>query len=221
MIECTEKNIWYKKHRKGKFKRCFSIFLAFLIVFGVIFYYQKVVVNQIFKICSDYAYSFSTESVNQAVLSSLSNGVKYTDLVSVKENNNGDIVLMTSNSYKINLLSREIIRDTSGNLTQKLNEGIPIPILTFFGFQVLSGYGKDVKVKTCSVSAVKCEFFSKFISVGINQTLHSIYIKVISDIKVSVPLNNKTITCETEVLISETVLVGKVPEIYLNGKLFS
>ena len=62
---------------------------------------------------------------------------------------------------------------------------------------------------------------SKFTSVGINQTLHSIYIDVISTIELNMPLNSATSTCKTQILISETILVGKVPDIYLKDGLFS
>ncbi len=221
MIECTDKNIYYKRHRKGKFKRCFSIFLAFLIVFSIFFYYKRTVVRVVSGICGDYAYSYSTKAVNIAVLNTLQDGIKYTDLISIKENANGDIVLLTANSYKINLLSREIVEKTQSNLAEMLNSGIPIPLLSFFGFQILSGYGKIVQLKTCSVSGVNCQFFSEFTSVGINQTLHSIYINVTAEVKINLTLHKEVVALNTEVLISESVLVGKVPEIYFGSKLFS
>ncbi|MBQ3115611.1 MAG: sporulation protein YunB [Clostridia bacterium] len=221
MIECTDSYIYYKKHRKGRFKRCFCLFLVLLILISGFFYYKKVVCKQVVKICADYTHAFSTEAVNRAVLDSLSDGVKYTDVIEVEKNNDGEITLMTTNAVKVNALSREIVVQTADNLTKKLNAGIPIPILTFFGFSILSGYGGNVDLKTCSVTGVTCEFFSKFTSVGINQTLHSIYIKVISNVSIEIPLDNKSVRCETDVLISEAVLVGKVPSVYLDGKLFS
>lgn len=221
MIECTDKYIYYKKHRKRRFKRCFSVFLALILFFAGFIYYKSVVCKQIFKVCGDYAYAFSTQSVNKALLDSLEGGVKYSDIVEVQKNNQGEIQLMTTNAVKVNTLSRQIATETSNNLSSRLNEGIPIPILTFFGLTILSGYGTNVNLKTCSVTGVRCEFFSKFISVGINQTLHSIYIRVISSVDIEVPFNNKKVVCETEVLLSEAVLVGKVPSIYLGGQLFS
>ena len=66
-----------------------------------------------------------------------------------------------------------------------------------------------------------CDFSSKFTAVGINQTLHSIYVDVISEIDLNVPFNNHKVECKTSVLISETVLIGKVPDIYLKEGLFS
>jgi hypothetical protein len=57
--------------------------------------------------------------------------------------------------------------------------------------------------------------------VGINQTLHSIYVNVNCELKITTPLNVQIEKISTPVLLNETVLVGKVPSVYLNGNLFS
>ena len=127
---------------------------------------------------------------------------------------------MTANSHKINLINKEVCETTAKVLKKKLQNGIPVPILAFSGIDILSGYGNNVYIKTISISSVTSEFDSNFNSIGINQTLHSIYINVLSEVKIEIPLKTYQTTLKTSVLISETVLVGKVPEIYLNGKLF-
>ena len=62
---------------------------------------------------------------------------------------------------------------------------------------------------------------SQFIEKGINQTLHSIYVDIKGDVKLEIPFSNYKNELKSSVLVCETVLVGKVPELYLNGKLFS
>ena len=222
MIECSNDYIWYKKkrcHRK-KFKRWLSIFIVISLIIGAFLYYKNVVCDLIFRICSDYAYSYSTEAVNEAVLASLSDKTKYSELIIVEKNNAGDVILMTANSHKINLINKEVSESTAKVLKTKLKKGIPVPILAFTGIDFLSGYGNNLYIKTISISSVSCEFDSNFNSIGINQTLHSIYVNVLSEVKIEIPLKTYQTTLKTSVLISETVLVGKVPEIYLNGKLF-
>ena len=220
MIECTNKNIWYKKKRKKNGKGWFAFLLVFIISLSLVAYYRFAICKQIFKISSDHAYVYSTEAVNEAVLYSLSENVKYSELMTIERNNDGDIMLMSANAYKVNYISREITETTSEFLDKKLKDGIPIPFLAFSGLEIISGYGSAVKFKALSVSSVVCDFSSEFKAVGINQTLHSIYVNVICDVKIEVPLAPRVKTCKTSVLISETVLIGKVPEIYLNGKLF-
>lgn len=220
MIECTDKYIWYKKRRRFKFKRLFAFVLIITIVFGGFLYYKQVISRQIFKICADYAYTYSTEAVNQAVLYSLKDSVRYSDLVTVDKNNSGDIVLISTNSYKVNTINREVATKTKDLLRKKLADGIPIPILVFTGIEIISGYGSVMQMKTVAVANVICKFSSAFKSVGINQTLHSIYIDVESSVNIEVPFSSTETSCTTSVLISETVLVGKIPDVYLDGKLF-
>ena len=77
------------------------------------------------------------------------------------------------------------------------------------------------ELKILNISNVTCSFSSKFESVGINQTLHIIYSNLKAEVNIEMPLNRKTTTSETSVLISQAVIVGKVPDIYLNGGLFN
>ncbi len=221
MIECTENFIYYKKRKKKSFKRFFSLFLIFAIIFSIYLYYNKVICKQIFNICADYSYSVSAEAVNTAVLLSLDNSVEYSDLVIVEKNGSGDIVFMSTNSLKVNKINRNIASSTSILIKNKISNGVNVPFFAFTGISFLSGYGSNVKVKVVNNVSVVCNFSSTFTSVGINQTLHSIYVDVISKINLSVPFNNKQIECKTSVLIGETVLIGKVPDIYLNEGLFN
>ena len=85
----------------------------------------------------------------------------------------------------------------------------------------LSGYGNTVNFKSITVSSVYSDFTSEFVSVGINQTKHSIWVSVKCKVSIFAPLYMKEQEFSSSVMVCESVLVGKVPEIYLNGKIFS
>ena len=220
MIECTDKYIYYKRKRKKVSKFSLALFFIVFVFIIVFLFYKLVVAKNIYNICYDYAKSISAKAVNQAVISTLIDGLEYDDLVYVEKNNAGDIILMSTNSLKVNKLSRNIVNKTESNLNREISNGVPIPLLTFFGFEVLSGYGKIINYKAIHISSVNCKFVSNFKSVGINQTLHSIYADVLISINLESLFNNKEFYFNSPVLISEAVLVGRVPEVYLNGKLF-
>ena len=221
MIECTESNIYYKKRKRKRIKRKFlAFFLIFIILFSCFFYYNKVIYNNLYKINSAYAYKCCTLTVNEVILFSLLDGVKYTDIISVEKNDNGDVSLITANTYKINLISQEIAQNSASALENKLDIGTPISILAFSGIGAISGFGREVYIKTLNVSSVVCKYNSKFTSMGINQTLHSIYVDVVCLVDINLPLKNDRAECVVPILLSETVLVGKVPETVINGNLF-
>ena len=60
------------------------------------------------------------------------------------------------------------------------------------------------------------EFRNQIVTAGINQTKHQISLLVLVDIDVLVPWGTESTQICSEVLIADTVLVGKVPETYLN-----
>ncbi len=221
MIECTKSNVYYKKkRRKFRKKRLLTFFIILTVILSASIYYKNVVCFNLYSLNTAYAYKCSTQSVNEVVLGSLTNNIKYTDLVSIEKDNNGDISLISANSYKLNLISQEIAKDSASLLERKLKKGTPISLMAFSGIDAFSGFGRIVYIKTINVSSVICKFNSKFTTMGINQTLHSIYVDVICNVNINLPLKNESVECLIPVLISETILVGKVPETVINGKLF-
>ena len=60
------------------------------------------------------------------------------------------------------------------------------------------------------------EFRNNIVTAGINQTKHQISLLVIVDIDVLVPWGTESAQVCTELLIADTVVVGQVPETYLN-----
>lgn len=221
MIECTNSNVYYKnKKRRFRKKRLLTFFIVLLTIFCFACYYKNIICVNLFSINTAHAYKCSTQSVNEVLIVSLSNNIKYSDLVIIEKDNNGDISLISANSYKLNIISQEIAKDSAVLLESKLKKGTPVSLMAFTGIDAFSGYGKTIFVKNLTVSNVICKFNSKFTSMGINQTLHEIYVDVICNVNINLPFNNKSVECVIPVLISETILVGKVPEMIINSKLF-
>ena len=220
MIECSEKNIWYKRRRKP-LKRFFSFFLIILISSLTFYYYFKVVTNNIYEYSANYIYNFSTETLNEAILQSLNNSVQYDELVIIDKDSAGNIILITSNSIKFNQVARNVVAVAKKNLNNSLDKGVSIPFTSFLGLNYLSAYGRELNYKNLSVASVECDFVSNFSSGGINQTLHSIYIQINSKVFVNLPLYKKEINCSSKILVSESIIVGKVPDFYLKEDIFS
>ncbi len=226
MIECTDEYIYYKtfkcknrKSRKKRFKR-FFVFTVILVLTGYIFYHVNgAVFNLVSEICEDYSYSVALSSINEAVMDSLNDEIKYSDIIKIEKNSSGDISLISSDSLKINTISRQITEKSEKLLTEKLRDGIPVPVFAFTGIKLASGYGPAVQYDAITVVGVNCAFNGKFTSVGINQTLHSLYITVTCKVDIEFLNKKRSFDCSSDVLVSEAVLVGKVPEVYLNGSL--
>lgn len=214
MIECINKNVYYKRRKKPH--RVFRAFLLLSAIAGLFFYYKYVVENFVINVCYDYLENYSTEAVNTAVLEIIENNT-YSELVRTEKNDGGDIVLITADSLKINVINKKIALRTQEILERKFTEGVNIPALAFTGIKFLSGYGFPVNIKTVIVGSTECGFSDTFTSAGINQTMHSLFLTVNTTAKLNLPTYRKEKNCSTKVLLGEAVIVGKVPEIYLNA----
>lgn len=222
MIECCEDNIWYKNRKSKKTKKGLFAFIIINFVLIIIFlFYNLFICPRIFNYTKSKLFSYSTESINQAVILSLNEQVNYYDLIHLEKDVSGNIILMSMNSLKVNYISRKVENNTKRILSNKLSNGVKIPILAFIGLNLSSGYGKEVNFKSLSVDSVSCDFVSNFETLGINQTLHSIYVEVSCFVDCFMPFNKSKVVSKSKILISENILIGKVPDIYLNGKLFN
>ncbi len=219
MIECTSDYIYKKKRRKKKNLWRFIALILIIILLGYL-YNRFVVSSNLARVCLEYTSSKGVESVTNAVIFSLDKDV-YSDIITIEKNNDGDVSLITTNSYNINKISREIITKTTSNMSDIIKKGVPIPCFAFTGIGILSGLGKKVYFKSITIAKVDCEFSSSFKSVGVNQTLHSIYADVKIDIDINFQIEHKSQSVSSSVLLCESVIVGKVPDTYLNGKIFN
>lgn len=218
MIEVCEENILKKrKHKKGLRKT----FIVFFLILAIFLHNKYFISKNITKICTDYTYSYATNAINKAIFDTFGEQIEYSDLIFVEKNENDDIVLISADWLKVNSLSRKITLLAEKELNEKLEDGIPIPWLAFSGIGIVSGLGRKINVKLVTISSVDCQFNSRFKSVGINQTLHSIYVDVVCKLNVDYPFNNNEIETCSSILLVETILVGKVPEVYLNGGVFN
>ena len=224
MIECTESYIYYTdkkkvgKKRRSRFRRLF-VFLSVAACFALLFYQINFAsFDLVFGICERESEKSALNAVNAAINDTLKDEVRYVDLISVERDNNGDVVFITANSYKINTLCRAVATETEKLLTEELQKGCKVPLLAFTGLKFFSGLGVRIDYRAIRIGSVNCEFISDFSSVGINQTLHALYFRIDCEITVGFLYKNKSVTVNSDVLISESVLVGKVPEIYFNGK---
>ena len=116
----------------------------------------------------------------------------------------------------MNQLSNEISLYIENELNNMEEAYVFIPIGTILGNKLFMNTGPKFKIKLLPTSNFYTEFKSEFISEGINQTVHKIYIQVESSITIITPIINKTASYNNTILVNEVVIVGDVPQSYYN-----
>ena len=141
--------------------------------------------------------------------------VAYSDLVTLERSESGDIVALTSNMAHANVLRAQLLDTALTALDGLETLEMKIPLGTVLDWDLLSGLGPDVHVRILYTGTASAEFENEFTTAGINQTRHQIIFKVDAEIAVLLPGRQCHTTVSTRVCVAETIIVGKVPETYL------
>ena len=208
-----------RKKRKKVCRRLVAIFLLlFLCVVGILLWvYWKSMTPMILDIVEIKVQSEATRAANEAVMAVFSGGTKYNDLVTVERNKDNEIVMLSANQAEVNQLARDTTIITQSKIALLFYEAISIPLGSLTGIPLLNDRGPNVNVEVSPIGAVSCQFVSQFESAGINQTLHRIYLNVESRVDVIVPTMHKVLSITTPILVCETIIIGKIPDTYLQG----
>ena len=182
-------------------------------------YFQRNVTRVLISISEATIRSITTVAVNDAIYYTLNDAMRYDDLISIERDGDGNVTSITTDSLKINRIARDTAYLSQENLTKMSAEGIMVPIGALTGIEALAGFGQKINIKIIPISNVECRFVSKFRQAGINQTLHSLYLEIVSDISIILPSKSTNLASTIEVLICESVITGKIPDTYLQASL--
>ncbi len=212
-------NYYRNKYKKRKRRKACIILIAFLLFFVLTFVYVYCVVNPVVVEATRHmVYSLSTSAVSDAVYDVLNEeNVAYEDIVRIEYDNSDNIAMISLDTIRLNLIARKFYQVAQVYLDNMGKNGIDVALGTFTGIPFLSGIGPKVNLKLVPIGAMTSVFESNLKSAGINQTNHSVYIKLYASVSMILPAYTATIDSVTEVLVAESVIVGKVPEIYFGS----
>ena len=199
-------------------KKRFTI-LKFVIVFLIAIITAKYIINGINPIidrqCVFIAKSIATKISNQQA-NIVMQEYTYDDFCKIVKDTNGNITLISANVLNVNNISSNIALKIQEALNNKDNEIFYIPLGSFTGSKFLAGRGINIEIKMSTIGNVETNLKSEFISSGINQTLHKIYLEVTCNVIVLTPFNSVEEKIVNQILLAEAVIVGITPNTYYN-----
>ncbi|MCK4259514.1 MAG: sporulation protein YunB [Halanaerobiales bacterium] len=157
----------------------------------------------------------ATNAINSAVFEHAQK-LKYTDLIHYQTNQQGDIILMQPNLQIVNEFVSEVTMSIQHNMEELREEKIHIPIAQALGFQIFASIGPKLTIRMHPLGVVRPpEIVDTFESVGLNQTRHKIYLDIKAEVQIIVPFLHNKIEVNTQVPVTEVIIMGKVPEVYV------
>lgn len=191
---------------------------SIILLFTVVVVYMRFVVTPVVKtVAEEKVRALTVSTVNAAVTSVLEAEPSFVDMVEYGHDANGDLNSIKINATRVNAVMQRSVQKTQNGLSDMISSGVNIPVGSVSGITFLSGKGPNLNVAVIPVGSVDARLRSEFSEIGINQTIHKIYLSLDSTIKIIIPGAGNTIKSSSEVLLVESVIIGKVPDTYLNA----
>ncbi len=144
-------------------------------------------------------------------------GYNYEDLVHVTKGADNKPIMMQADSVQLSVIARAIGTACQEKINTSMPENIQFYSGSFFDKVLFSSKGDFVDIPLRVISNVSTDIQNVFIASGINQTRHSIFVVLRVDSDVVQPLITETLKFKTVVLLAETILIGEVPEVFIDS----
>lgn len=206
-----------KKRKNKKLKRV----AALIAIASVLCYLYLSAVNLIFEYGGkDFQYYVSNCSY-YAVKKCIDGDFDFSTVCEIQKNSSGEVAFIKTNSLMVNYAAQKLSLDCYEYLSEYTKKGASVPLGAFSGIRIFSGTGKKINVKLNVTVSVECKIYASFTSVGINQTRQVLYAVIHSDITVFSLFKSKYYEGNIQVALFDNLIVGKVPEVYLQSGFIS
>lgn len=193
------------------------IFLCIMIL--SVFFTTKIMYQSfepIFKtLCEDKAHEIATIVTNEESTRVMTNH-KYEEMFSIERAQDGSIKMINANIFTINEITSDIALYIQKAIEEHGETEVKLALGSFTGSRLLSSIGPNVKINLSSVGKIKTDVRSEFVSQGINQTLHRVYLQLDCTVNILTPYENIETEVSNQVLLIENMIIGEIPENYFN-----
>ena len=158
----------------------------------------------------------TSDLTNDAIAKQIADGIiQYDRIVFFEKDLEGRITALKTNMSEVNRLKTDILNIINDEILALDTSDIGIPVGSLFLPELLSGKGPVIPVHILSIRNSDAVFSSNFVQAGINQTLHQLIMVVSVDVAILVLGQTGSFTVTSEVVVAETVIVGDVPNTFL------
>lgn len=198
-------------------RRAVRILCVILVIAVIMFFLFRTKYNDpIRSLAQTQIKNATSDLINDAIDKQIELGnIQYDRIIYLEKDLNGRITALKTNMSEVNRLKTDILNLINDEILamDTANIGIPLGSLLFSEF--FSGKGPQIPVEIISIRNSDASFSSAFTEAGINQTLHQLSMHVSVDVAVLVLGETEEFTISSQVVIAETIIVGDVPETFL------
>ena len=204
--------------RKRKGHRLRRVMILLLILALGVFFLMRSRFNPIARdLAITQVTNQTSDLINDAIAEQIArDNIQYDRIIYFEKDLNGRITALKTNMSEVNRLKTDILNLINDEILALDTHDIGIPLGSIFLPELLSGKGPVLPVRVISISNSDAQFVSHFSEAGINQTLQQLTMEV----SILVLSETTTFRVTSQVVVAETIIVGAVPDTFLQtGKL--
>ncbi|MCK8825082.1 sporulation protein YunB [Fuchsiella alkaliacetigena] len=152
--------------------------------------------------------------INQAV-HTVSAEFDYNELITIETDEHGNVTYIQPDVNRINDVSSTVTLEIQNYLRKMRHQPVALPVAQIFGIEVLARHSPELVAELIPYASVDTKIIDYFQSAGINQTRHRVDLDVTTRVRVIIPFLSDDIQVHTTVPLTEAVIVGEVPEVYV------
>jgi sporulation protein YunB len=203
---------YYTKRKTHKYISLIASIIFIIIIFNIIVvFFDKRVMPSVIEMATIMAKSQTLDIINQKSVDILSQDFKYDEMIKIEKDNQGNIILVQADTIKLNYVAAELATECNKELSDMKNTSIKVPLGWVTDKSAFYSFGPKITMEIQPMGNISTSYESKFESAGINQTRHKIYLNVTAKIRLKLPLNNQDVEVSTQIPVSDTIIVGKIP----------
>ena len=198
-------------------KRMVTIFIGFCLVFiGILVLFKDMYGDNIDGTARAVAVNVVATKINQTLEEGIYSEELDGELLEVERDEEGVIQYVEANSRLINKLVLAFSTSMEENYSLGDMSIVPVNLGVLTGSKLLSQLPVTVDVKVMPLSLTKFQCETEFVTEGINQTRYKVYCTVTSEVQILAPFTQETAEINRKVLLAEAIIVGKVPDNYVD-----
>ena len=201
--------------RSRKYRKLGIKFISLGIVLcALVFLTEKKIDPLIFSICDYNCAILANKIVSDGIDYEIKQTDKYKDFVDITTDSGGNITSIQTNTIDANQFVIDVGNNIDKFISKTGNLSYVIRSGSLTGLSILYDRGFPITVKVTPTGYVETTLVSTFSTAGINQTVHETVLEIELSMASQLPIGQKITMSTAEVLIAQTVIVGKVPEMY-------
>ena len=202
---------------RKRIRKLFAVaFILVLFAFGLFLLFRDRYRDAIRELARTQVTNTTSDLINDAIDGQIETGnIQYDRIVYFEKDLNGRITALKTNMSEVNRLKTNILNLINDEILAMDTSDLGVPLGSLFLPEFLSGKGPGIPVQIIAIRNSDASFGSDFTEAGINQTMHQLSLEVLVDVSVLVLGETASFTVSSQVVVAETIIVGDVPDTYL------